>query len=160
MDRLRTGILAGLAAGVIMGILSLLFYQTGIFTWNPFTVMARIFMDEAAAATGTGLFVGLITHLIGAALLGVVFTFLLADRENSLYWGITYGTALYFINAGVVGPALGILPPLWQVNFPNNIAALIVRVVYGASLGYLVHLWMQGPVEQEPVPEGGGEHHG
>ncbi len=148
MDRLRTGILAGLAAGVIMGIVSFLFYQTGIFDLNPFTVMSRLFLTEEMAVTGTGLFVGLLAHLVVTALFGVVFTFLLESRENALYWGLVYGTALYFINAGLLGPALGLFPPLWQVDFPNNIGALVTRLIFGVVLGYLVALWLQEPVQE------------
>ncbi len=153
MDRLRTGILAGLSAGIVMGIVSLLFYQTGIFNLNPFTVMARLFLSDAQAATSTGLVIGLFLHLAAAAFYGTVFTFLIHQKENALYWGITYGTILYFINAGVLGPALGLFQPLWQVDLPNNIGALVTRILYGAVLGYLVHIWLREPVEE------GGEHH-
>lgn len=153
MDRLRTGVLAGLAAGIVMGIVSLLFYQTGIFNLNPFSVMARLFLSEAEAATSTGLVIGLVLHLAAAAFYGTVFAFLIDKRENALYWGITFGTILYFVNAGVLGPALGLFPPLWQVNLPNNIGALVTRVLYGGVLGYLVHMWLREPVEE------GAEHH-
>ncbi len=148
MDRLRTGILAGLAAGVIMGIVSYLFYQTGIFDLNPFTVMGRLFLTEEMAATGTGLFVGLLTHLAVTALFGVVFVYLLENRENAIYWGLVYGTALYFINAGVLGPALGLFPPLWQVDFPNNIGTLVTRIIFGVVLGYLAAMWLQEPLQE------------
>jgi len=154
MDRLRTGILAGLVAGIIMGIVAVLFFYTGVFTLNPMVILANLVMTEAMAATVTGFIVGIIISLVVAAFYGVVFTFLLKDRENSIYWGITYGVALYFISPGIIGPALGIFPPLWESNLPNNIGALVTRVIYGAVLGYLVHIWLRDPAQ---VNEGGGE---
>lgn len=171
MERFRTGVLAGITAGIIMGIVSVLFFLVGVFDLNPFTVIAGLFMTEAAAATITGLGVGLAAHLLSSAALGAAFVFLIKERENVFYWGITYGVALYFINPGVIGPAVGMLPPLWQADLLNNIGALLVRVIFGGSLGYLVGIWLSesafaavgghGLVEGHHGEHGGheGEHH-
>ncbi|GEM_PF-1882041 len=171
VERFGTGVLAGITAGIIMGIVSVLFFLVGVFDLNPFTVIAGLFMTEAAAATTTGLLVGLVAHLAASAALGAVFVFLIKEREHVFYWGVTFGVALYFINPGVVGPAVGMLPPLWQSDLLNNIGALLVRVIFGGSLGYLVGIWLpetafaavggHGPIEGHQGEHVGheGEHH-
>ncbi|UNC92613.1 hypothetical protein HUE98_11180 [Candidatus Contubernalis alkalaceticus] len=171
MERFRTGVLAGVTAGIIMGIVSMLFYLVGVFDLNPLAVLSRLFLTEAVSVTMTGLLVGLIMHLLASAVLGVVFVYLLKDKENVFYWGLTFGVVLYFINPGLLAPATGLLPPLWQSDLLNNIGALLVRVIFGGSLGYLVGIWLpdnafhmvggQGLGEGHQGGNGGnaGEHH-
>ncbi len=170
MERLRVGVLAGLTAGIIMGIVSVLFYLVGVFDLNPFTVIAGLFMTEAEAATTTGLVTGLLAHLASSAVLGAVFVFLIKKREHVFYWGLTFGVAIYFINPGVIGPAVGMLPPLWQADLLNNIGALLVRVIFGGTLGYLVGIWLpetaftavggHGPMEGHHGGHEGEQHQG
>lgn len=55
-------------------------------------------------------------------------------------WGLFYGIGLELANSGIIGPLLGVTPPLAQTDLATIVSATISRLVYGGILGYLLGL--------------------
>lgn len=136
-ERLRLGALAGLAAGAIMLATAWVSFRLGWLPFNPLVVSADILLPRSAAQTTTGIWVGIGVHILLSLLFGLIYAFLF-PRTNWLLYGLAYGIILEVVNEGIIGPALGVMPPFWRLGTAALLATLAKHLVYGGVVGYLV----------------------
>lgn len=124
-DGLLPGALAGLVGGLVFGV-----------AMSQLELLPTI----ASLVRAQSAWVGMIVHLIGAAVIGAGFGLLVWHQQPSagetLLWGLVYGTLWWFL-----GP-LTLLPLLlgdglaWDVHAAQDaFPALIGHALYGASTG-------------------------
>jgi len=107
-ERLRTGAVAGLVAGVVF-ILANMIYATsqGLPAIAPFLAIGTIFFfDDMPMMTLEYALTGVITHFALALLFGMIFALLVPALPNvaALVGGaLAYGLALYLINFLIFG---------------------------------------------------------
>lgn len=83
---------------------------------------------------------GILGHLFLAALFGTLFAFVvrpLPPRYGFLL-GLVWGLSLYLFNMGFLGPALGLIRPIWTYDYLTMAVDLALHLVYGGVLGLLI----------------------
>jgi uncharacterized membrane protein YagU involved in acid resistance len=84
--------------------------------------------------------VGLTLHVAGATILGAAFGVLVwqqrAGAGETLFWGLTYGTIVWFLGPLTVMPLLQIGVIAWDVHSAQEaFESLLAHLLYGASTG-------------------------
>ena len=127
--------IAGLAGGVVM--LVVWFLGNGpSATANAIASLYPPFRPPVAAYVPTALFAGVITHLVIAAIVGVVYGLIvgwlmpstLDSYSGAAIMGLTYGLAIYFIGGLWLGPTL--VPAFGHLFMPTNFLGHLIA--YGA----------------------------
>jgi uncharacterized membrane protein YagU involved in acid resistance len=121
----RPGALAGLFGGLVSGWALL---QIG-------TLPATASLVRLGSAE-----VGFIVHVAVATILGATFGILVwqqrAGAGETLFWGLTYGTILWFLGPLTVMPLLQIGVIAWDVHSAQEaIESLLAHLLYGAVTG-------------------------
>jgi hypothetical protein len=114
MDRqaLRSGALGGMAGGAMMAMWSMLvLWLTGVGFWTPLNLIAHTLWRGAplgATFSWGGLVLGMVVHMMMAALLGMVFAVLAsrlpAGRAAVLGAGMVYGVVVWLLAQYVIWP--------------------------------------------------------
>jgi uncharacterized membrane protein YagU involved in acid resistance len=138
------GIVGGIIAGIVFVLAEMLInVALGKPFLGPLRLISSILLGTQATAPTYSLFgavvVGLIVHLILAAIFGVIFVYLLAwtgqfsaTTEWLLLYGSVYGLALWVVNFHIIAPLL--FPQFGQVNeFWNGF--FIRTFFYGTVIG-------------------------
>lgn len=132
------GGLVGLLASLVMAVVVM---PLGVIFGSGFFAVPRgiasLVLSETTAATGIGIFTGLILHMLFGILYGMVFAViytLLTEEYSTGYaitLGISFGLLLWIINFALIGPTL---VPLLVSAVPAEIS-ILGHVVFGAVLG-------------------------
>src|SRR5260221_1846707 len=131
MNTLRQGAVAGLLAGLILGMLGFVDYGPG----NPLGGVARwLALDNRATGRGAGF----LMLIVLGGLFGLLFGFLQRNREvtlsRSLVLGLAVGAAFWLIVTVLLGAVI------FQAKFDLGIVfglfqALVLLLVYGTVVG-------------------------
>lgn len=134
--RVRLGILAGLAAGAVMLVLDLTAKALGLIVFSHIALAVIL----PRGVIGLGRLGGFLSHFALAVLFGIIFAFVVRPLPRHYYFllGVVYGIGLYFVNMGLIGPALGMIRPIWTYNYLTMATDLVLHLVYGGTLGALV----------------------
>jgi hypothetical protein len=145
--RAIAGIVAGLCAGVVSGIMFLLMRvpEADGITFSVLTVISRAVGSNDPA-------VGWSYHLFNAALMGLVFGFIVGKIVDRLSTGIGLGlvtavAAWLLMNLGMFPRAQveAGAPSLDNIFSPLGTATLIGYAVQGVLLG-VIYLWVYNPI--------------
>ncbi len=136
MERLTVGFLSGLAAGVIVGVISLTLYLTGLCELCLVAIGGGIFQSHILPETaGLGwLILGVIDHLILSASLGIAMALILTRFGDNLaiLKGAFFGSVVWYLLIGIFSPLSGYLPEA------PDLAALFILLGYHVAFGGLV----------------------
>ncbi|MFI1397892.1 hypothetical protein [Streptomyces sp. NPDC020681] len=126
----------GAAAGVVGGL---------VFTGVMISVDAL--PDVARLAGSTSPTTGLITHLLIAQLIGIMYAALFRGRSfdavSGIGWGISYGFFWWVLGALTLLPLLTGRDPRWDAAaMAEAFPSLVGHLAYGAALG-VVHYWLE-----------------
>jgi hypothetical protein len=131
MKTLRQGAVAGLLAGLVLGLLGFVDYGPG----NTLGAVARWLALDSRA---TGRLAGFLMLIVLGGLFGLLFGFLQRNREvtlsRSLVLGLAVGAAFWLIVTVLLGAVI------FHAKFDLGIAfglfqALVLLLVYGTILG-------------------------
>ena len=138
-DRLITGALAGLAGAVIRDAYSLTLKATGL-TDQSFIDLAQVLVMSRPSAGIIAFFVGLISDLGVAALLGVIFAYLISYTSDKFYLfkGLGYGIIVW-ITAMILGNAFN-FPLFENVSVNLALATLIGNVIFGLITAFALKM--------------------
>lgn len=121
------GALAGLAGGLVFG---------GVMVLTGFlpTVAAIVRTDSPV--------VGLVVHMLFAAIIGSVFGVLVTRQRELLFWGLAYGVLWWFLGPLTLLPVLLGRPVAWDVVTAQALVpSLLGHLVYGAVTAAVLALW-------------------
>ena len=139
-SKIGTGIVAGLIAGAVFGIL-----MTVMNAPTPDGGETPMMKMVAMVVGSTSLFVGWIYHLFNSALIGAIFGALFNKRvstyKNGTGWGAAYGVAWWIVGGLILmpimlgGEAFGpiVNPEMRSVAMGSLIGHLVYGLVLGAS---------------------------
>ena len=139
-NHLTAGALAGVTAGLIMGLYEWLGFQSGFFRYNPFYVLASAVLPDELAVTYVGVIFSSVVHLIIAATIGTLFAFFV-PRKQTLLWGVGLGFLLQIFFGALVTPTFTFVPPFWEMDVSSMVYSFSQRLLFGVMLGYLYGLW-------------------
>ena len=132
-----SGVLAGIAGGVVMAILMIAMGATPVLAG----AIPALYTLAPPANPAAGLFV----HLSHGAVLGVIFLAVLnaadvRDARRVVAAGLAYGVVAWIVLAALLMPVwLGAVGLLNGPPFPNfAVPSLLWHLVYGATLGAVV----------------------
>jgi uncharacterized membrane protein YagU involved in acid resistance len=135
-DHITVGAFAGFSAGFIMGIYEFLGFQSGLFAYNPFQVMASVWLPAGEALTSMGVMTAIVAHLIISVVIGILFA-LVIPRKQALLWGLVLGVFLQFFFGAFVTPTFTFVPFFWKMDAISMLYTFSQRLLFGLSLGYL-----------------------
>ncbi|WP_165978594.1 hypothetical protein, partial [Actinomadura darangshiensis] len=126
------GALAGLAGGVLFGLL-----------WGTVDALPAV----ARLVGARGAVAGWVVHLVIAQLIGVSYALLFRGRGYDLVsgvgWGLSYGFFWWVLGALTLLPVLLGQPPRWSAGaIAAAFASLVGHLAYGAALG-AVYAWLE-----------------
>jgi uncharacterized membrane protein YagU involved in acid resistance len=139
--RVRLGLLAGLAAGAVKLVVDLGASALHLTVLDHLTLGAAVFVPRAVAGgAAVSRMVGLVGALTLSALFGLLFAVLAGTpaRRHYVLFGLVFGVVLYVVNLGLIGPALGIMRPIWTYGPLTMASHLVTNLVYGGTLGALM----------------------
>ncbi len=154
MDKITAGSLAGLGAGIVIGLISLILYLSGICRMCLITIGGGIVRQEmltADAATPTWLLFGWTTHLIISVLLGIFLTYLLylTGRDFALLKGIIFGAAAWFIDIVIISPPAGYIPR--SAADPGELLILLAgHMLFGLLTAWLLCRYAKSALTPSP----------
>ena len=137
-SKLIAGAIAGLAAGVVFGLMMQMMSAP-----TPDGGEAPMMMMVAMVVRSTSLVVGWIYHLFNSAVIGALFGWLLGDRAHGygggLAWGAAWGVLWWVLGALILMPILLGMPPFSALMMPEMrpvaMGSLIGHLLYGLILG-------------------------
>lgn len=145
MGNIGHGIVAGLAATVVLSVLMILKSAAGMLPeMNAIRMLAGMGQQYAGLPATPAL--GWIAHFaIGTVLWGILFALLVHHLPGGSFWlrGVVFSIGAWVLmmiivmpmaGAGVFGMGIGIGAP---------VATLVLHIIFGAVLG-AVYAWMQG----------------
>jgi len=143
-ERIVAGVIAGLSAGIVMAAALMIYCgAVGLGFLHPVQIMSGTFYGEDAILGGVGpTLVGLVTHLVGSAIFGVIFSALLPRTVTvgqAVGGGIAYGLAVWafltFIDLPlmnrIMSERINLMPGWWFASC----------LVFGACLGLTPYLF-------------------
>jgi hypothetical protein len=103
------GALAGIVAGLVMAVVMMIYFSVmGAGFWYPVENIAAVFFGIDALLGGAGVvIVGLLTHLLVSALLGMLFASLLQPRTSTgaaFFGGLAYGIGVWVVMTYIILP--------------------------------------------------------
>ncbi len=129
---LETGVIAGLAAGAMLGL-------------SQYTKFFAIFLDVT-------LFHIYIGHFAVSILLGVIFSYFVTRKrvthERALFFGIGYGIIIWLIISGLLWLANDVIR---EVGFVSLLPLLWMHLIYGFMTGLIYDLLV--PDSEQEVPK-------
>jgi|SRR5919108_450376 hypothetical protein len=136
--RMAAGVIAGLAAGAVFGIMMQLMTAPGPegARMPMMAMIARVVRSDSVA-------VGWAYHLFNSALIGAIFGAWvgrsLRGYGSAILWGAAYGLGWWVLGGLVLMPILLGMPPLAPVAMapmrPVAMGSLVGHVVFGLILG-------------------------
>lgn len=124
-DRLMYGVLAGLAGGVMFGLMM--------------TMNGMIGMVGALAGRPGDVAIGWVVHLVISAIIGAIFGVIAptgADTGKLMLWGGAYGIVWWVLGPLLMMPImLGMGPQLSAAGIQNAIPSLIGHILFGLVAG-------------------------
>ena len=130
MNTLRQGAVAGLLAGLVLGIL-------GFVDYGPVNTLGAVARWLALDNRATGRLAGFIMLIVLGGLFGLLFGFLQRNREvtlgRSLVLGLAVGAAFWLIFPIVCGTL--IFHARFDLGIFGLFQALVLLLVYGLLLG-------------------------
>jgi uncharacterized membrane protein YagU involved in acid resistance len=139
-DRITIGAAAGFSAGFIMGVYEFLGFQSGLFAYNPFYVMASVWLPAGEVLTPIGTITAIVAHLIISVIIGILFA-LVVPWRRALLWGLGLGVFLQFFFGAYVTPTFTFVPFFWEMDATTMLYTFSQRLLFGLSLGYLYRFW-------------------
>jgi hypothetical protein len=133
------GLAAGLVGVTAVNIVELFLKRLNISETTLWKAGSLFFLSEQAAQTTLGIFIGVLTHIFVALLVGLAISFFLyySGTDFAMIKGITISMISLFITLGIVFP-LRELAPEMQQNPGDILAAFIDHTVFGALAGYFI----------------------
>jgi uncharacterized membrane protein YagU involved in acid resistance len=150
-DRITVGAAAGFSAGFIMGVYEWLGFQSGLFAYNPFHVMASVWLPVGQALTPIGTITAIVVHLIISVIIGILFS-LVVPWKRALLWGLGLGLFLQFFFGAYVTPTFTFVPYFWEMDATTMLYTFSQRMLFGLSLGYLYRFWGARVSEKTETP--------
>jgi len=138
------GIIAGIAAGMIMGGVGFTLHEVGLMPISGMELNASMILSPELMETPWVFPAGMLVHIGFSAFFALVFVFLapLFHYRRSVLWGLVYGGAIFVINAGIMAPVMGLHGPFWQMSLNGLLSSLAARLVYGGFVGYFANRWI------------------
>ncbi|MGQ0642571.1 MAG: hypothetical protein ACT4P6_17645 [Gemmatimonadaceae bacterium] len=136
-SRISAGALAGIAGGIVFGIMQMMSAPTPDGGSMPMMAMVAMVLRSES------LVVGWIYHLFNSAVIGGLFGWLLGDRARSygagLGWGAAWGVIWWVLGGLILMPILLGMPAFASLRMPPMrpvaFGSLVGHLVYGLVLG-------------------------
>lgn len=140
MERVTTGFLSGLTGGIIIGIISLILYTTGLCGICLVALGGGIFQQQLLPRNVNfgWVILGFITNLILSGSLGVAIAFMLTylGEKFAILKGAFFGSIVWYLLIGVFTPLAGYLP-----ESPKLIDLFMVlgyHIAFGGLVAFLI----------------------
>jgi len=137
-SRLVAGIVGGLAAGVVFGMMmQMMTAPTPDGGQMPIINMVGMIVGSPTAAAGW------LYHLFNSAVIGAIFVWALGARSTAygpaLAWGAAYGAAWWSLGGLILMPVFLGMPPFAPLMMPEMrmvaMGSLVGHLIYGLILG-------------------------
>ena len=140
MERATVGFLSGLAGGIIIGLISLTLYTTGLCRICLVALEGGIFQQQLLPRTASlgWIILGSIAHLILSASLGVAIAFMLTylGEKLAILKGAFLGAIVWYLLIGVLSPLAGYLPE--SPNLTDLFIVLGYHIAFGGFVAFLI----------------------
>ncbi|UNC92671.1 DUF1440 domain-containing protein [Candidatus Contubernalis alkaliaceticus] len=138
------GILAGIAAGMIMGAVGYTLHALGIMTVSGMKLNASMILPSELMDTNWVIPAGMLVHMFFSTFFALIFVFLaeLLKYKNYTVLGFMYGVIIFVVNAGIMAPLMALHAPFWNMPIKGMLSTLSVRLIYGGFLGYYSGRWV------------------
>jgi hypothetical protein len=146
------GIIGGLLGSVLMGMVAMILFPIfaiGSF-WQPMNLIAAVFNQPWGTDPGFGIasIVGLIVHMMMAAILGLIFVWSMRTRASgaalvgvAIVWGLVVWVVAHFIILPFIDPVMARIFPAWLFA--------LIHAMYGVGLGwYVAWRWSHAPAAE------------
>ena len=95
-DKITLGVVSGLIGALLLGIIDYIMFVLDLEKWQLLNIAASAYFKVEDVGTIPALFVGGITHLANAGLLGVIICYVLYYTGIDFYWLKGIGVSLMF----------------------------------------------------------------
>lgn len=137
-DDLTIAVSSGIAATLIKNCVSVLLKIFGLKRYIYWQLAASVFLDASQAWGAAGLLIGFLVDLTVAALLGIIFFYVLRYTGKQHHWAKA-AMGGFFIWVGITGlsPSLGI-SKIALTDIPTVIAFLITDTLFSYLVVYFI----------------------
>jgi FtsH-binding integral membrane protein len=132
--------MAGLGAGLVVGVISHGLYILGICQLCLIAIGGGFFARRMLAKTAAPVWtiLGWIDHLLVSMVLGVILVYILhySGRDYALIKGAIFGAVVWLVTIGIISPLAGYIPPSPQAI---DLAILLAyHILYGILAAWLL----------------------
>ncbi len=150
------GIIAGIAAGMIMGAVGYTLHALGIMAVSGMRLNASMILSSELMDTNWVIAAGMLVHMGFSAFFALIFVFLadLLNYKNYTVLGLLYGVIIFLVNAGIMAPLMDLHVPFWHMPLKGMLSTFSVRLIYGGFLGYFAGGWAFSKKEDNKAKTG------
>ncbi|GGK02604.1 hypothetical protein GCM10007063_26170 [Lentibacillus kapialis] len=134
---LSRSLLTGFVGGLLGGFFGVVLYYFNFSEVSPKSYLLRSWLTASWVDGWLGTVLSIL--MIGViSLLTAFIYFILFKKVNSLWMGIAYGAALWFIVFYVIQPIFPNIPSLGDLNANTIVSTICLYILYGTFIGYSI----------------------
>ncbi|WP_408956270.1 hypothetical protein [Natroniella sp. ANB-PHB2] len=147
-DRITTGALSGLAAGILMGLISMTLFRMQICKLCIIAIGGGIFTGQLGDLHIYGLIIAWLVHLALSSTFGILIATMLDYLGTDYYMlkGAALLILIYLANIGIIAPLRGTIPD--SPEFFDLFLILLYHIFFGALTSFLVVKYSNLKIEQ------------
>jgi uncharacterized membrane protein YagU involved in acid resistance len=144
--RLMGAVVGGVVAGLVLSVWMLIGEVTSgapsqlmtmerqVSGW--FGVSAPTALQVASVAEE---YIGNFAHLLLSALAGAAYAFVWRRDRSVIVNGLAFGAAFYAVAHALVGPIVGLTPPIWGIPLPLFLLGCVINGFFGLCTAFFAH---------------------
>ena len=135
-NRYLYSLFLGFFAGLIWGVIKIIAYYLGFTKVIP-AFIADAFFPHHMLESWTGHSYGLISFILFSMIASLIYAALLYKVHG--YWlGFLYGAAWWVLIYVLVGPFIGMVPNILDIDWNSRITDFCIFLLWGVFIGYTI----------------------
>lgn len=135
-NRFLYGLYVGFYAGLIWGLAKIFAYYLGFTKVIP-AFIADAFFKHDVLESWSGHFYGLIFFILFSMIASLIYAALFHKIKGS-WFGLLYGTIWWLLIYIAVGPFIGMVPLITDLDWNSRITDFCIFLLWGVFIGYTI----------------------
>lgn len=137
-DKFFLGAVAGVIVNIPLNILDYILYKLNISQYHIWHIAASVYFPKSQVITLPALIVGMLTHFILVAILGIAILYLLYYTGTDYYWakGLAFSMIAWLFIFGIVLQMK--ISRINPVDFGTNLTHIGAHIIFGILVAWVI----------------------